>query len=75
MSEGPATEAVDWCRDHATSGWRSRAWLDKGEVIAYDDGRWEIRLTGLVTTSAQGIEQDAERAKGRALRVYEALTS
>jgi hypothetical protein len=75
MSEGPVADAADWVRDHAASGWRSRAWLDKGEVVAYDDGRWYVSLSGQASASAEGVERDAGRAKRLALLVYEALTT
>jgi hypothetical protein len=68
-------EVIEWHRDPAASGWRSRAWLDKGEVVAYDDGRWFVRLSGHASPDAEDVEADAESAKARALRVYEALTS
>ncbi len=71
----PDEEVVDWCRDPAASGWRSRAFLDKGEVVAYDDGHWWVCLSGHSIVDASGDEPDAEKAKARALRVYEALTS
>lgn len=76
MTEAPdQDEPIEWCRDPAASGWRSRAFLDKGEVVAYDDGRWFVRLSGHASSDAEGVEPDAGKAKARALRVYEALTS
>lgn len=74
MSEQKQGDVVEWCRDPAASGWRSRAFLDGGEVVAYDDGRWFVCLSGHATADAEGSESDAEHAKSRALRVYEALT-
>lgn len=68
-------EPIEWCRDPAASGWRSRAFLDKGEVVAYDSGHWFVCLSGRGVASAQGDESDAEKAKARALLVYEALTT
>lgn len=66
-----ASSEVDWHRDPAASGWRSRAWLSDGwELLAYDDGRWEVRQGFAV---AQGVEDDAEAAKLRAVRLYLAL--
>jgi hypothetical protein len=77
MTEPPEQdEPIEWHRDPAASGWRSRAFLDKGEVVAYDDGHWFVCLAnGQNVANAHGDEPDAERAKARALAVYEALTS
>jgi hypothetical protein len=75
VSEGPAPQAIEWCRDHAASGWRSRAFLDKGELVVYDDGHWFVCLSGHSLMDAHGVEPDAEKAKARALRVYEAFAS
>jgi hypothetical protein len=63
----------NWDRDHAASGYRSRAFLRNAEVIVYDTGEWEIRENGLATCS--GKESDTDRGKLRALRVYEAMFS
>lgn len=72
---------IEWQRDPAASGWRSRAFLEKGEVVAYDSGAWFVFLGGSYpdgrirsVASAEDMEPDAKRAKRRALAVYEALT-
>lgn len=70
----PPPPEPEWHRDPAASGWRSRAWLDDYELVAYDDGRWEVRR-GNVFSGAAGQEVDAEAAKRRALKVYLAFTS
>lgn len=68
------TDSIDWNRDPAASGWRSRAFLEDGwQLIAYDDGRWEIRH-GVVDGLAGGRESDGEHAKARAVLVHRALT-
>lgn len=72
-------KALDWERDHAASGWRSRAWMGEGwELIAYDDGRWEVRGPPMGHALSHGvIPQDfvgfAQRAKKMALLAYKAL--
>ncbi len=71
-------DGIEWHRDPAASGWRSRAFLPEGELLAYDDGNWEVRLTWRLPsmmgqTVAFGREICGERAKCRALRVYRAL--
>jgi len=63
---------IDWIRDHTVSGWRSRVFLSNTEeLIAYDDGRWEVRLNG--ETKAFGKESCSEHAKLRALHVHAPL--
>jgi len=70
-----ATEpSLAWYRDPAASGWRSRAFLPNGELLAYDDGDWEIRLPGVDVSVAGGHEPDLESAKARAVLVHNALT-
>jgi hypothetical protein len=66
-------DEVEWHRDPAASGWRSRAFLDRGELIAYDDGTWLVSLRGQAATSAIGREANGEKAKKRSFRVYNAL--
>lgn len=71
----PAFETIEWSRDPAASGWRSRAWLDGSwghdELIAYDDGAWEVRRsTSNGHTVAQGKKMNGERAKGAAYRTW-----
>jgi len=61
---------------------RSRAFLDVpdghggrgGELLAYDDGRWEVRLYPIGDTVALGTESTGDQAMLRAVAVYEALT-
>lgn len=44
-------EQLRWHRDPAASGWRSRCWPNdvdgsvnaRWQLLAYDDGRWEVR--------------------------------
>ena len=68
---------VQWLRDPSASGWRSRAFLPDGwELLAYDDGRWEIRCASIFSgwTIGQGIEKgDPRAAKKRAIKVYKAM--
>jgi hypothetical protein len=64
-----------WDRDGAASGWRSRMLLSRGELFAYDDGRWEVRIYKPNVSDATGKESSAELAKKRALGVYVSLTT
>lgn len=63
-----------WHRDPAAFGWRSRAFLPNGELLAYDNGDWEVRLPGVVKSVAFGHEPDHEFAKARAIMVHDAIT-
>ncbi len=64
---------VEWDRDPAASGWRSRAFLpDFWQVLVYDDGAWHIRYRNEQIVS--GKENDDESGKKRALAVYRAIT-
>lgn len=56
-------EKIEWHRDPAASGWRSRAFLRDGELLAYDDGRWELRLKPVGFASASGRERSGDLAK------------
>jgi hypothetical protein len=66
---------IIWDRDPAASGWRSRAFLERGdkryELVAYDDGGWWIYTPPSVV--ANGYEADGNAAMARCIRVLEAL--
>jgi hypothetical protein len=65
---------VEWDRDPAASGWRSRAFVGEGfELLAYDDGRWEVRGRPLGHAVAFGREVDGTHAQVRAIHVWRAL--
>lgn len=66
---------VNWDRDPAASGWRSRAFLDKGHITVYDDGEWDVVIRPNYQPSAHGKESDAELGKAKAIAVYNALIS
>lgn len=66
----------EWYLDHAASGDRYRRWseLSRDEMLAYTDGRWEVRLgSANGVTVANGREMTCEQAKHRAVMVYVAL--
>jgi hypothetical protein len=75
-------QALTWSRDPAASGWRSRALVGEGtfdggkrfELIAYDDGRWEVRGPPIGHTVSYDEEKDGEAARARCLKVWAALT-
>jgi hypothetical protein len=52
-------EDVVWHRDPAASGWRSRAFVGEFQLLAYDDGRWVVRLHD--RTLEQGRSTDSRR--------------
>ena len=81
----------NWNIDPAASGHRYRLFLDSGpytvipaELIAYFDGRWEVRLHSEVAymphgngkeASGKSQEENLSNAQKRAILVYEALTN
>lgn len=71
-------ENLDWSRDPAASGWRSRAWpapegTGPWEVLVYDTGEWEVRGPPLGETLVQGKAKSVEDGKKWTVRVFEAL--
>ena len=69
------TRNGDWNRDHAASGWRSRAFLADGwQLLAYDDGYWEVRDEKNEIVAA-GTEADGDDAKRRVVLVHAALVA
>jgi hypothetical protein len=74
-------EDVAWDRDPAASRWRSRALVGEGsfkdgtlfELLAYDDGSWEVRGAPSGHAVAYGREPDGTNAKRRAIAVWQAL--
>ena len=69
------SKPVRWELDHAASGDRLRAFFRYGEVIAYEEGDWEVRLNVNAGCSAAGGQEDSQlAAQDRALAVYRALT-
>ena len=65
---------IEWNRDPAASGWRSRAFLSAGEVGVYDTGDWYVRLKSSAMADATGRASSITRGKRSALAVYTALT-
>jgi hypothetical protein len=66
--------ALTWSHDSAASGPRERAWPMAGwEVVAYHDGRWEVRGLPIGHALAAGAESGLEAAKAKACAVFNAL--
>ena len=65
-----------WQRDSATSGVRWRRRLPHGELLAYEDGRWEVRddtLNG--STGAMGKATTLAEAMSQAAWAYDSANS
>ena len=68
----PMPDGIEWDRDPAASGWRSRAFLDDGwQLIVYDEGDWSIRKNN--EPLIQGKETSAAAGKARAIKIHAAL--
>lgn len=68
MRQPLQTEYADivWHRDHAATGWRSRAFVGEFNLLAYDDGRWALQSDQQTTASGRtvvGGNASPERAK------------
>ncbi len=78
-------EEIDWNRDPAASGWRSRAFVGDGfwsdgwsdgkrfELIVYDNGDWEVRGPPIGHAVAVGKEDTAEKGRARCILVWQSL--
>jgi hypothetical protein len=65
---------VRWVNEDVSNGThRSVAKAGPNELLAYDDGRWEVRGPPLRYGIAGGKEVDGGAAKRRAVLVYIAL--
>jgi hypothetical protein len=63
---------VVWDRDPAASGWRSRCHLGgQWELLAYDDGRWEVRGPPIGHELMGGNVRDGEAAKAECLKALQ----
>ena len=59
--------AVEWDRDHAASGWRSRAIVGAYECFAYDDGRWGVYRSDNGDERGAGTRASLSEAKAACL--------
>ena len=66
---------VVWCQDAAASGRRLRVQIDGWDLLAYEDGRWEVRsMRDPHHVGARGLEPTQDSAVHRCERVREALS-
>ena len=65
-----AWAGLDWHRDPAASGWRTRVFLKKCDVRVYDDGEWIVHCSAN-NRALSGLETSHLRALRTARRIAE----